>query len=142
MIELNESFAFLAMTSEIVAAYVSSHKMEPQELPAFIQLVHHSLCHTNEKSSFYFSTAKEPAVSIEDSITPDHLICLEDGKLKKMLKRHLKTTYNLTPDQYRERWGLPSNYPMVAPNYAKTRSSIAKNIGLGSHKKDKKKVAA
>ena len=137
MTEFNESLAFLAMTSEIVAAYVSSNKMEPQELPAFIQQVHHSLYHTNEKSSFYLSTSKEAAVSIEDSITPDYLICLEDGKPKKMLKSHLKTTYNLTPDQYRERWGLPSHYPMVAPNYAKTRSSIAKTIGLGTHKKNR-----
>lgn len=137
MTEFNESLAFLAMTSEIVAAYVSSNKMEPQELLAFIQQVHHSLYHTNEKSSFYLSTSKEAAVSIEDSITPDYLICLEDGKPKKMLKRHLKTTYNLTPDQYRERWGLPSHYPMVAPNYAKTRSSIAKTIGLGTHKKNR-----
>lgn len=142
MTEFNESLAFLAMTSEIVAAYVSNHQIEVQELPAFIQQVHYSLHSTKEKNSFHLSESKEPAISIEDSITPDYLICLEDGVSKKMLKRHLKKAYNLTPDQYRLRWGLPSSYPMVAPNYSKARSSIAKDIGLGTHKKDKKKIAA
>ena len=83
----------------------------------------------------------EPAVPIEDSIQPDYIVCLEDGKRMKMLKRHLKTSYNMTPDQYRERWNLPANYPMVAPNYAIKRQGIAKEIGLGRHRSRKKTAA-
>ncbi len=87
-------------------------------------------------------TFSEPAVPFEESIKPDYIVCLEDGRRLKMLKRHLKTAYNMTPDQYRERWNLPANYPMVAPNYAKFRSSIAKNTGLGDRKRRSKKDAA
>lgn len=87
------------------------------------------------------SARTEPAVPVENSIHPDYIICLEDGRKLKMLKRHLKTAYNMSPEQYRERWNLPNNYPMVAPNYAKRRSSIAKDIGLGTHPKGSRKAA-
>lgn len=142
MIEQNESLELMAMVSEIVAAYVSNHQMEPTNLPGFIQLVQRSLYSIGSRKSIFLSARSEPAVPIEESIQPDYIVCLEDGKHMKMLKRHLKTSYNITPEQYRERWGLPSNYPMVAPNYAKTRRTIAKGIGLGTHRKGQKKAAA
>lgn len=135
MTDTNESLEVMAMVSDIVAAYVSNHSMEPSELPNFIQLVQRSLCNINSKNSFILASRSEPAVPIEDSIQPDYIVCLEDGKRMKMLKRHLKTSYNMTPDQYRERWGLPANYPMVAPNYAKKRQGIAKEIGLGLNRR-------
>jgi predicted transcriptional regulator len=135
MRDTDESLDIMAMVSDIVAAYVSNHSVEPSELPNFIQLVQRSLCSINSKGSFVLASRSEPAVPIEESIQPDYIVCLEDGKRMKMLKRHLKTSYNMTPDQYRERWGLPVNYPMVAPNYAIKRQGIAKNIGLGTHRK-------
>ena len=112
------------MVSNIVATYVSNHTIEPSDLPGFIQQVQRSF--SNSKNSFLLSLPGTPAVPIEESITPDYIICLEDGKQMKMIKRHLKTSYGITPDQYRERWGLPANYPMVAPNYAKKRQGMRK----------------
>ncbi len=142
MTNTNESLGIIAMTAEIVAAYVSNHKLKQENLPAFIQQIHQSLTHLNSKQTFCLASRSEPAVPTEDSITPDYIICLEDGLQLKMLKRHLKTSYNMAPEQYRERWGLPSNYPMVAPNYAKLRRDIAKGIGLGGHhRKGQKKTA-
>lgn len=138
MTDTNESLEVMAMVSDIVAAYVSNHTMETSELPNFIQLVQRSLCNLNSKNSFILASRSEPAVPIEESIQPDYIVCLEDGKRMKMLKRHLKTSYNMTPDQYRERWGLPANYPMVAPNYAVKRQNIAKTIGLGLNRGRKK----
>lgn len=135
MTDTNESLEIMAMVSDIVAAYVSNHSMEPSELPNFIQLVQRSLCNLNSRNSFILASRSEPAVPIDDSVQPDYIVCLEDGKRMKMLKRHLKTSYNMTPDQYRERWGLAANYPMVAPNYAIKRQSIAKEIGLGLNRK-------
>src|SRR5437762_13750137 len=132
MTDTNESLEVMAMVSDIVAAYVSNHTMEPSELPNFIQLVQRSLCNIGSKNSFVLASRSEPAVPIDESIQPDYIVCLEDGKRMKMLKRHLKTAYNMTPDQYRERWGLASDYPMVAPNYARQRSRLAKEIGLGT----------
>lgn len=142
MIENNESMSMIPFVAEIVAAYVSNHELGREELPDFIQLVHRSLCNISSGQSFKLSSPSAPAVPIEESIKPDYIICLEDGIKLKMLKRHLKTSYNMTPDQYRERWGLPNNYPMVAPNYTKQRQNIAKSIGLGTHKKSQKKTAA
>ncbi|MBI2707365.1 MAG: MucR family transcriptional regulator [Proteobacteria bacterium] len=142
MTDTTESLDIMAMVAEIVAAYVSNHEMEQEKLPSFIQQVHQSLNRLNSKQPFFFSSRSEPAVPVEDSVHPDYIVCLEDGLHLKMLKRHLKTSYNMTPEQYRERWNLPSNYPMVAPNYAKRRSSIAKGIGLGTRRKGQKKVAA
>jgi len=142
MTNTTESLDIMAMVSEIVAAYISNNEMEKENIPAFIQQIHQSINRLNSKQTFFFSSRSEPTVPIEDSINPDYIICLEDGLQLKMLKRHLKTSYNMTPEQYRERWGLPSNYPMVAPNYAKRRSTIAKGIGLGTHRKGQKKAAA
>jgi len=142
MLGNNESMNIIPFVTEIVAAYVSNHEVGREELPDFIQLVYRSLCNISSGQSFKLGSPSAPAVPIEKSIKPDYIICLEDGIKLKMLKRHLKTAYNMTPDQYRERWGLPTNYPMVAPNYTKQRQSIAKNIGLGTHKKSQKKTAA
>jgi len=141
MIERNKSLDTTIWVAEIVAAYVSNHQITPSELSSFIQLVHQSLYRLSASQSFMLSSPSEPAVPIEESIQPDYVICLEDGRKLKMLKRHLKTAYNMTPNQYRERWSLPANYPMVAPNYANQRRGIAKNIGLGTHRKRQKKVA-
>ena len=137
MTDTNDSLDIMAMVSDIVAAYVSNHTMEVSELPNFIQLVQRSLCSLNSNHSFVLASRSEPAVPIEDSIQPDYIVCLEDGKRMKMLKRHLKTSYNMTPDQYRERWGLPATYPMVAPNYAIKRQGIALSIGLGLSRRKK-----
>ncbi len=142
MLEKHELSNMTPFVANIVAAYVSNHTIKPEELPELMQLVHQSLCTINATQSFILAAPSNPAVSIEDSITPDFLICLEDGRRLKMLKRHLKTAYNMTPEQYRERWGLPNSYPMVAPNYAKVRTNIANRIGLGKHKKSRKKIAA
>lgn len=128
------------LVSEIVAAYVSNHTMEPSELPEFIKLVHKSLHNIGVRKSS-LGAPGIPAVPIDESINPDYIVCLEDGRRLKMLKRHLKTAYEMTPDQYRERWSLPPEYPMVAPNYAKKRTEIAKGTGLGL-KPRQKKIAA
>jgi predicted transcriptional regulator len=137
MTDTNDSLDIMAMVSDIVAAYVSNHTMEVSELPNFIQLVQRSLCSLNSNHSFVLASRSEPAVPIEDSVQPDYIVCLEDGKRMKMLKRHLKTSYNMTPDQYRERWNLPPTYPMVAPNYAIKRQGIALSIGLGLSRRKK-----
>jgi len=126
----------LELTTEIVASYVSNNSVSTADLAGVIQSVHKTLQGLDGQASQL--DRPKPAVSIKKSITPDYVICLEDGKQLKMLKRHLKTAYNMTPDEYRERWGLPADYPMVAPNYAKHRSSLAKKIGLGT----KPRVAA
>ena len=131
----------LSMTTEIVSAHLSNNTVGVQELPSVIEQVYktlNGLCGGQ-------TTAPErpqPAVPIKRSIHPDYIVCLEDGKKLKMLKRHLKTAYNMTPEEYRERWGLPADYPMVAPNYAKQRSKLAKEIGLGQRGKQSKKPAA
>jgi len=114
---------------KIISAYVSNHSVEATALGGLIQDVYATLSQL-DKSSHRRSVSQAP-VTIEDSITPDYLICLEDGKKLKMLKRHLRTSYGLTPERYRERWNLPIDYPMVAPNYAKKRSTLAKSNGLG-----------
>lgn len=142
MTQKNEALDIMGLVTDIVSAYISNNTIEPAELPAFVQLVKRSLTSLNSNYSFALASRSEPAVPIEESIQPDYIVCLEDGKRMKMLKRHLKTSYNMTPDQYRERWGLPANYPMVAPNYATRRQDIARKIGLGTHRKNSKKTAA
>lgn len=142
MNERNESLELTSLVAEIVAAYVSKNPMNSSEVPSFVQLIHRSLGALSSGKTYLLSARAEPAVSVEESIRSDYIVCLEDGRKLKMLKRHLKTAYNMTPEQYRERWNLPTNYPMVAPNYAKRRSSIAKDIGLGRHPKGQKKAAA
>ena len=138
----HEQLDITSLVTEIVSSYISNHEINTEDLPSLIKLIHQSLHKISSTQSSALAAPTEPAVPIKDSLTPDYLICLEDGRRVTMLKRHLKTAYNLTPDQYRERWGLPENYPMVAPNYAKHRSNIAKNIGLGKHTSRKSKTAA
>lgn len=122
----------LGLTAEIVSAHVSNNPVSLVDLPNLIQEVYRTLASVGTPPAKQEPERPVPAVPIKKSITPEYLICLEDGKRLKMLKRHLQTAYNMTPDQYRERWGLPPDYPMVAPNYAKHRSSLAKKIGLGT----------
>lgn len=119
----------LELTAEIVSAHASNNAVASGELPQVIKDVYATLSTLGESAPI--AEKPTPAIAIKKSITPDYLICLEDGKKLKMLKRHLKTSYNMSPEEYRERWGLPLDYPMVAPNYAKKRSSLAKKIGLG-----------
>ena len=121
----------LRMTAQVVAAYVSNNPVPAQQLGEVIRSIHSSLLGL-ETGAPASADGESPAVPIRKSVTPDYIVCLEDGKKLKMLKRHLKTSYNLSPEQYRERWGLPADYPMVAPDYAKHRSSLAKKIGLGT----------
>jgi len=122
----------LRMTAEVVAAYVGHNPLPTAQLAEVISAVYLSLKGLDGKAAEAAAeTALKPAVPIRKSITPDYLICLEDGKKLKMLKRHLRSSYNLTPEDYRQKWGLPADYPMVAPNYAEQRSAFAKKIGLG-----------
>ncbi len=121
----------LRMTADVVAAYVSNNTLPTGQLAEVINAVYRSLKGLEEPVAEPTPEPAKPAVPIRKSITPDYLICLEDGKKLKMLKRHLRSTYNMTPDEYRARWGLAPDYPMVAPNYAEQRSAFAKKIGLG-----------
>jgi predicted transcriptional regulator len=123
----------LELTSQIVSAQVANNPVQSGELPGLIQEVYQTLSKVGSASD-NGDDKIAPAVPIRKSVTPDYLVCLEDGKKLKMLKRHLKTSFNLTPEEYRSRWGLPSDYPMVAPNYAKQRSALAREIGLGTTK--------
>lgn len=121
----------LELTSDIVSAYVANNTVAVNDLPMLIEDVFKTLNNLGQAQEVQ-PDKPVPAVSVKKSVTPDYIICLEDGKKLKMLKRHLKTAYNMSPDEYRDRWGLPSDYPMVAPNYAKQRSRLAKEIGLGT----------
>jgi predicted transcriptional regulator len=121
----------IEMTAEIVAAYVENNTISTTDLPALIQSVHRALTGIASGAEAVEVAPKEPAVPIRRSITPDHLVCLEDGRKFKSLKRHLRTKYNMSPEDYRAKWGLAKDYPMVAPNYAKARSELAKQMGLG-----------
>ena len=121
----------LRMTTDVVAAYVSNNTLPTGQLADIIASVYSSLRALDHSLAEARGEALRPAVPVRKSITPDYLICLEDGKKLKMLKRHLRSTYGLTPDAYRAKWGLPADYPMVAPNYAEQRSAFAKQIGLG-----------
>ncbi|MCB8880926.1 MucR family transcriptional regulator [Acidisoma cellulosilytica] len=124
------NLSVLGWTAQIVSAHVSHNTVAPEALPALIQEVFRTLSNVGAQPEVV--EKPQPAVPIKKSVFGDYIICLEDGKKLKMLKRHLKTAYNLEPEQYRERWGLPPDYPMVAPNYARQRSSLAKKIGLGT----------
>ena len=121
----------LALTTEIVAAHVSNNTVAVGDLPTLINHVYHSLVNIGSLPSAP-PERPQPAVPLKKSVNADYIVCLEDGKKLKMLKRHLKTVYNMTPEAYRERWGLAPDYPMVAPNYARQRSRLAKEIGLGT----------
>ncbi|WP_157217451.1 MucR family transcriptional regulator [Flavisphingomonas formosensis] len=124
----------ITLTADIVSAHVSNNSVAVSDLPILIQNVHNALSTLGD--ALVEPEAKpEPAVSVRASVKPDYIVCLEDGKKLKMLKRHLMTHYQMTPDQYRAKWGLPADYPMVAPNYAEQRRSLAKKIGLGTKRR-------
>jgi predicted transcriptional regulator len=130
MAEQPETANVLGLTAQIVAAHVSNNSVAPDALPSLIEEVYKTLAGIGKET--VQPERPQPAVPVKKSVFPDHIVCLEDGKKLKMLKRHLKTAYNMTPEAYRERWGLASDYPMVAPNYARQRSRLAKEIGLGT----------
>ena len=123
----------IAWTADIVASHVQNNSVAINDLPQLIRTVHDSLTGLSGAAPV---EKPMPAVPVRKSVTPDHIICLEDGRKLKMLKRHLATAYGMSPEEYREKWGLPADYPMVAPNYAKQRSSLAKKIGLGKRRGD------
>tara|TARA_Y100000815_G_scaffold235724_2_gene228550 strand:+ start:961 stop:1377 length:417 start_codon:yes stop_codon:yes gene_type:complete len=130
--ELNETL--VTLTADIVAAHVSNNSVAVSDLPLLIQNVHGALSGLSTEAAEP-EVKQEPAVSIRASVKPDYIVCLEDGKKLKMLKRHLMTHYQMTPEQYRAKWNLPADYPMVAPNYAEQRRTLAKKIGLGTKRR-------
>jgi predicted transcriptional regulator len=125
----------LGLTARIVSAHVANNPVEYRALPVLIRDIYKTLSHIDQ-SPAEPAEKPQPAVPIRKSVFPDYIICLEDGKKLKMLKRHLASAYGMTPEQYRQKWGLDANYPMVAPNYAEKRSSLAKQIGLGTRRAD------
>jgi predicted transcriptional regulator len=136
MADNDQKSTYINLAAEIVAAYVTKNAVQMADLPALIGNVHAALNKAVGTSTQQPQEELRPAVPIKKSITPDFLISLEDGKRYKSLKRHLRTSYNMTPDQYRAKWSLPSDYPMVAPNYAKARSELAKTMGLGQKRRN------
>jgi len=128
------------LTTEIVSAYVSNNALTASDLPALINDVHKALHSAVSQGENPATPPQKPAISPRRSVTPEYLICLEDGKKFKSLKRHLRTHYDLTPEEYREKWGLARDYPMVAPNYAAARSRLAKNMGLGQKGRQRKRT--
>jgi predicted transcriptional regulator len=126
---------YIELTAGIVSAYVSNNAVAAGDISALISQVHSALLRVSNGHGDPLGEAVRPAIQIKRSVTPDFLICLEDGKKFKSLKRHLRTQYNMTPELYREKWGLPADYPMVAPNYAEARSRLAKEMGLGQQRK-------
>lgn len=133
--ETRSSSYLIEMVSDIVSAYVAHNPVPVAELPKLIEKVHACLTEIDGGGAAEEKTELKPAVPVRKSVTDDHLVCLEDGKKFKSLKRHLRTRYDMSPDEYREKWGLPADYPMVAPNYAKQRSDLARKMGLGQAKK-------
>jgi predicted transcriptional regulator len=131
--------SYIELTAEIVSAYVSNNTVPAGEIPSLINQVHAALSRVSGKSGDAPAEPLKPAISLKKSITPEHIVCLEDGKKFKSLKRHLRTQYNMTPEQYREKWGLSADYPMVAPNYAAARSQLAKQMGLGQQRRRRSK---
>ena len=130
---------YIELTAKIVSAYVSNNTVQAGDLPSLINQVHAALARVSGKSGDAPAEPLKPAVSIKKSITPEYIICLEDGKKFKSLKRHLRTQYNMTPEQYRDKWDLNADYPMVAPNYAAARSQLAKQMGLGQQRRRRAK---
>ncbi|MBX7248654.1 MAG: MucR family transcriptional regulator [Caulobacteraceae bacterium] len=128
---MDDKAEIIEMTTDIVSSYVSNNTVSPSDLPNLIQSVHRALSTVSTGVDTSTPAPKDPAVPVKKSITPDYLVCLEDGRKFKSLKRHLRTKYNMSPEEYRAKWGLPKDYPMVAPNYAKARSDLAKQMGLG-----------
>lgn len=136
---LSKSDDLLKLASDIVAAYVSNNPIPVSEVPGMIKSVHATLGGLTTGGTSEAPTTQKPAIGVKKSVTPEYIVCLEDGKKLKMLKRHLRTAYGMTPEEYRVKWGLPADYPMVAPNYAEQRSAFAKKIGLGRKTAGKKK---
>ena len=128
----------IGLVTDIVSAYVSNNSVPSGDLPALIDSVHQALLRTGNGAAEEPAEAQKPAVPVKKSITPDYIVCLEDGKRFKSLKRHLRTQYNMTPEEYRQKWGLPGDYPIVAPNYAKARSDLAKEMGLGQQRRKRR----
>lgn len=132
---MSDETSYIELAAEIVSAYVSNNSVPSSDLPALIADIHGALKRLNGTVLEEPNEPQKPAVSVKKSIAPDFIICLEDGKKFKSLKRHLRTQYNMSPEQYREKWGLPADYPMVAPNYAAARSRLAKEMGLGQQRR-------
>ena len=130
--------SFIDLTATIVSAYVSNNPTPAADIPNLISQIHAALLRVSAARVETPAEPAKPAVSVKKSMTPDYLVCLEDGKRFKSLKRHLRTQYNMTPEKYREKWGLPADYPMVAPNYAVARSDLAKKMGLGQQRRQRK----
>jgi len=130
---------FIELTAEIVSAYVSNNTVAAGDIPALISQVHGALARVSGHATDAPSEPLKPAVSVKKSITPEYIVCLEDGKKFKSLKRHLRTQYSMTPEQYRDKWSLGADYPMVAPNYAAARSQLAKQMGLGQQRRRRAK---
>jgi predicted transcriptional regulator len=142
MSELQNTPNTIELAAEIVAAFVSNNSVPMAELPALIGSIHAALTSVATGATEQpTEEPKAPAVSIKKSVQPDYIVCLDDGKRFKSLKRHLRTTYNLTPDEYRTKWGLAHDYPMVAPNYAAARSELAKQMGLGARRRKPESTA-
>jgi predicted transcriptional regulator len=135
MTELNDNGDLIDLAADIVSAYVSNNTVPAADLPALIADVYAALQKTSGGEVEAAPEPLKPAVPVKKSVTPDYIVCLEDGKKFKSLKRHLRTHYDLTPEEYREKWGLPADYPMVAPNYAAARSDLAKKMGLGQQRR-------
>ena len=129
---------YIELTAAIVSAYVSNNSVQAGDLSSLISQVHSALTRVSSGHADAPNEPLKPAVSVKKSITPDHIVCLEDGKKFKSLKRHLRTQYSMTPEQYREKWSLAPDYPMVAPNYAAARSQLAKQMGLGQQRRRRK----
>ncbi len=129
-----EGQELVELTAKIVAAYVSNNSINSSDLPQLINETHAALARATGQAAEAEREEQRPKVAVKKSVMPDYIICLEDGKKFKSLKRHLRTHYNMTPEEYREKWGLPHDYPMVAPNYARQRSDLAKKMGLGTRR--------
>ena len=139
---MEDKTQLVELTADIAAAYLSANTVPASDLPSLIQTIHQALAGVTSGAAAPAGEPQKPAVTVKKSITPDFLISLEDGKKYKSLKRHLRTKYSMTPDDYRAKWGLPKDYPMVAPNYAAARSEMARSMGLGQGGRGRKKAAA
>ncbi|MPT23673.1 MULTISPECIES: MucR family transcriptional regulator [Ancylobacter] len=135
MSDINDADSYIELAADIVSAYVSNNAVSANELVTLLAEVHGALQRVNKGEVETVVEPLKPAVPPKKSVMPDYIVCLEDGKKFKSLKRHLRTQYNLTPEAYREKWGLPADYPMVAPNYAAARSALAKEMGLGQQRR-------
>lgn len=138
MSETSSANSFIELAADIVSAYVSNNSVPAAELPSLINEVHAALLRVTSGMVPPVVETPKPAVPAKKSVTNDFIVCLEDGRKFKSLKRHLRTQFNMSPDDYREKWGLPPDYPMVAPNYAKARSNLAKQMGLGQQRRRKR----